>query len=156
MNLKIHHFKSQVALVICLLLALGCTDEKIEGASTTSVFTIASVRSSFSSLNGCLISGGSNGTNFIRTITYQGSGNITNVSYSYKFSSGATGTIASVYYYDSGVSSSFRGATSSGTLELEGCVRFGTNTSIEYTYTITASGKTYVVPVLLILINNTP
>ena len=135
--------------LISIILACGCTDNTIEGLSANSsgVFKVSKSSYSNTTLNDCFISSSGNyGTTFIVKLEYQGSEVVNKIGYAYKFSSGATGTVASVSYTDlkSGGSGTFRGTSGLANLQVTHCVRFGTSTSIEYTYTITTTlNKTY-------------
>lgn len=136
--------------LICIILVCGCTDNTIEGLSGNSSGVFSVSKSSYSNtvVNDCYISSSTNyGTTIIVKLEYQGSEVVNKVGYSYKFSTGSTGTLASVSYTDSkssGTSSTFRGTSGLANLQISHCIRFSTSTSIEYTYTITTtSSKTY-------------
>ncbi len=135
--------------LVTVILVCGCTDNTIEGLSGNSgVFSVSKSSYSNTVLNDCYISSSANyGTTIIVKLEYQGSEVVNKVGYSYKFSTGSTGTVASVSYTDSkssGSSGTFRGTSGLSNLQISHCIRFGTSTSIEYTYTITTTlNKTY-------------
>lgn len=157
MNRKKNPFSSSIIPLICLILTSGCMDNTIEGLSSSSsgAFKVNKTSSSYVSINNCTLSGTSNlGTSFTVKIEYQGAEIISGISYTFRFSSGTTGgpTSANFQYYGSGGSSDFRAASSSVSAYGENyhCVRFGTSTSIDVTYTIsTSSNKTYITTVTI-------
>lgn len=132
--------------LVFVLLCFGCLDEEIEGAATNSQpFKASKVTATVTALNNCTIqSGGLNGSTFSIKIDLQGQKLVNFVDGAYRFSSQSTSTaIPSFSFIQTGGSTggSFRSKSSgsaSNYITISQCVRFGTNTSITYDFSITS------------------
>jgi hypothetical protein len=141
-------------LCLSLLVVSSCTDNTIEGASTTtSGFVVNKISATNGTVNtGTCNSGGAtpkNGTTFTVTIDYAGTEQITGIKLIYKFSGGTASapvTLTTSEYKDTPATSSgtFRGVSGAGNVKITSCVNFGTATTIQYDYTLTMKSlKTY-------------
>lgn len=143
-----------VFFFILTLFVSGCLDDNIEGASSTASsgpFKALKATSSFTTVNNC---SGSTATTFLVKIDLQGTGLVYDAYGTYKFSTQTSTTSVSYNYTQTGGGSSgstnngFRAvnkstATTPNFITVTHCVRFGTSTSVEYTYDLTTVAGDY-------------